>query len=100
MSDKIVISQDGNKWCALQGSNMMEGLVGFGDSINEALRALLFGNLVKFDFNGTTFVGEVIDGEWDCYNHLLSKGYAIVDPDGDMLVENLSVVATKKSYDY
>lgn len=30
---------DGNKWCALYGSNLMEGVVGFGDTPAEAMAA-------------------------------------------------------------
>ncbi len=29
---------DGNKWCALFGSNLAEGVAGFGDSPDEAYR--------------------------------------------------------------
>jgi len=29
---------DGNKWCALYGSNIMEGVVGWGDSPDEACK--------------------------------------------------------------
>lgn len=28
---------DGNKWCALYGENLMEGIAGFGDTPREAL---------------------------------------------------------------
>lgn len=31
------IGRDGNKWCALYGSNLMEGVAGFGDSPAEAM---------------------------------------------------------------
>jgi hypothetical protein len=30
------LSIDGNKWCALYGTNLMEGVAGFGDSPAEA----------------------------------------------------------------
>ena len=30
---------DGNKWCALYGENLQEGVAGFGDSPDEAMRA-------------------------------------------------------------
>jgi len=28
---------DGNKWCAMYGSNLMEGVTGWGDSPDEAM---------------------------------------------------------------
>lgn len=31
------ISRDGNKWCALYGPHLMEGVCGFGDSPAEAM---------------------------------------------------------------
>lgn len=31
------LSIDGNKYCALYGSNLMDGIAGFGDSAEEAL---------------------------------------------------------------
>lgn len=31
------IAPDGNKWCALYGANLQEGLAGFGDSPAEAM---------------------------------------------------------------
>ena len=31
---------DGDKWCALLGDNLQEGLAGFGDTPSEALRDL------------------------------------------------------------
>jgi hypothetical protein len=31
------IGRDGNKWCALYGPNLMEGVCGFGDSPEEAM---------------------------------------------------------------
>lgn len=34
---------DGNKWCALYGENLMEGISGFGDTADEAV--------VDFDYN-------------------------------------------------
>jgi hypothetical protein len=37
----IKIYLDGNKYCALVGSDLQEGLVGFGDSPKFALRNLL-----------------------------------------------------------
>ena len=30
---------DGNQWCALYGPNLMEGVAGFGDTPDDALRA-------------------------------------------------------------
>lgn len=32
------IGMDGNKWCALYGVNLMEGVAGFGDTPDEAMR--------------------------------------------------------------
>lgn len=31
--------QDGDKWCALFGENLQEGVAGFGDTPDEAMRA-------------------------------------------------------------
>lgn len=31
------LSIDGNKWCALYGSNLQDGVSGFGDSPDEAM---------------------------------------------------------------
>jgi hypothetical protein len=33
------LSIDGNQWCALYGENLQDGVVGFGDSPAEAMRA-------------------------------------------------------------
>jgi len=33
---KPKITLDGNKWCALLGTNLQEGIVGFGDSPEES----------------------------------------------------------------
>ena len=33
---KPKVYQDGNKWCALYGENLMEGVCAFGDSPSEA----------------------------------------------------------------
>lgn len=33
------LSLDGDKWCALYGENLQEGVAGFGDSPDEAMRA-------------------------------------------------------------
>lgn len=33
------ISIDGNKWCALYGDNLQDGVAGFGDSPAEAMTA-------------------------------------------------------------
>jgi hypothetical protein len=30
---------DGNKWCALLGANLQDGVAGFGDSPEEAMKA-------------------------------------------------------------
>jgi hypothetical protein len=32
------LSIDGNKWCALYGENLQDGVAGFGDSPSEALQ--------------------------------------------------------------
>lgn len=32
------VAPDGDKWCALYGSNLMEGVAGFGDTPDEAMR--------------------------------------------------------------
>jgi|SRR3990172_1780501 len=34
---KIVPKLDGNKWCALYGENLQEGIAGFGDSPDESM---------------------------------------------------------------
>lgn len=36
---KPALSLDGNKWCALFGTNLQEGVAGFGDSPAEAMYA-------------------------------------------------------------
>lgn len=33
------LSIDGNKWCALYGENLQDGVAGFGDSPEEAMKA-------------------------------------------------------------
>lgn len=38
LPEDIQISLDGNKWLVLSGSNLQEGIAGFGDSVLEALR--------------------------------------------------------------
>ena len=45
-ANEIRLSWDGNKICALVGSDLMMGVSGFGDSVHEAL-AELAANLVK-----------------------------------------------------
>jgi hypothetical protein len=35
----VVPKLDGNRWCALLGSNLMDGIAGLGDSPNEAMWA-------------------------------------------------------------
>jgi len=37
----IDISHDGDKWCALVGDNIQEGIAGFGETPLEALEALI-----------------------------------------------------------
>ena len=36
----VILSRDGDQWCALLGANLQEGHAGFGDSPADALRAL------------------------------------------------------------
>lgn len=36
---KPVISQDGDKWCALLGENIQVGVVAFGDTPEDAMKA-------------------------------------------------------------
>lgn len=38
----IIVSLDGDQWCALLGENLQVGLAGFGDTPGDALRALAF----------------------------------------------------------
>ena len=33
------LSKDGNQWCALYGENLQEGVAGFGDSPDKAMRS-------------------------------------------------------------
>ena len=35
---RIIPYKDGNRWCALLGENIQEGIVGFGSSASEALQ--------------------------------------------------------------
>ena len=44
--------RDGNMWCALYGENIMEGIVGFGKTPNEAINS----------FNNA-FYEEIVDNE-------------------------------------
>ena len=37
---EVAISLDGDRWCALIGENLQEGLAGFGESPVQAIRAL------------------------------------------------------------
>ena len=45
-ANQIQLCWDGNQICALIGSNLVEGVSGFGDSVREALRELA-DNLVR-----------------------------------------------------
>lgn len=36
---KPTLARDGNKWCALFGENLMEGVSGFGDTPEQAMAA-------------------------------------------------------------
>ena len=36
---KPVLSADGDRWCALYGSNLMEGVYGFGETPDKAMRS-------------------------------------------------------------
>ncbi len=38
--DTINVYVDGDKWCAMLGENLQDGLAGFGDTPQEALRRL------------------------------------------------------------
>jgi len=35
---KPTLTKDGNQWCALYGKDLMEGVAGFGDTPDEAMR--------------------------------------------------------------
>lgn len=37
---EIAISLDGDKWCALVGENLQEGVAGFADTPIDAIKAL------------------------------------------------------------
>lgn len=37
---QISIAKDGNSWCALMGQNLQDGISGFGETVQEALRDL------------------------------------------------------------
>ncbi len=37
---QVSIAKDGNLWCALIGQNLQDGVSGFGESVQEALRDL------------------------------------------------------------
>lgn len=37
----VTVSLDGDKWCALAGENLQEGVAGFGDTPSAALLALV-----------------------------------------------------------
>lgn len=39
---QILIGKDGDKWCALLGPNLQEGISGFGDTEIEALYELFY----------------------------------------------------------
>jgi hypothetical protein len=34
---QILVGKDGNSWCALMGSNLQEGVAGFGSTVKDAL---------------------------------------------------------------
>ena len=38
---ELKVFLDGDDWCALIGDNLQDGLGGFGESINEAMEALM-----------------------------------------------------------
>ncbi len=57
---EIRISLDGNKWCALCGPNLQEGLSGFGDTPEEALMDLI--GQTDDRFAATTASHETIAG--------------------------------------
>lgn len=37
---KISIQKDGNQWCVLWGEDLQNGIAGFGDTINDAMKDL------------------------------------------------------------
>jgi len=37
---QVSIAKDGNAWCALIGQNLQDGVSGFGETVQEALRNL------------------------------------------------------------
>jgi len=37
---QVAITKDGNAWCALIGKDLQDGISGFGDTIQQALRDL------------------------------------------------------------
>lgn len=47
------ISMDGDKWCALYGDNLQDGVAGFGDSPSKAM--------ADFDLNWRKDIGDTTD---------------------------------------
>lgn len=37
-SIKIKVYKDGNQWCVLHGENIQEGIAGFGDTVDSAIK--------------------------------------------------------------
>lgn len=37
---QVSIAKDGNSWCALMGQNLQDGISGFGETMQDALRDL------------------------------------------------------------
>jgi hypothetical protein len=37
----IKLFLDGDSWCCLKGANVQEGIAGFGDTANEAIRSFI-----------------------------------------------------------
>ncbi len=50
--EEVRISKDGNMWCVLLGSNLQDGICGFGKDIPEALEAFLQDFIKRFDSVG------------------------------------------------
>jgi len=49
---KPTLSIDGNQWCALYGDNLQDGVAGFGDSPDDAMRDFDYNWLQKLSVKG------------------------------------------------
>jgi flagellar basal body P-ring protein FlgI len=58
----VEITQDGNKACALIGSDLMVGIAGFGDTLTEALRDLA-NELDKGDYHTVNSLSLIVKSE-------------------------------------